>query len=204
MSFDLKKISVIVLAAGDSQRMGIPKGLLDYHGKPFLSYQIESLFEIGFTDIIVVSGKDTALYQENIPELKKSTVIVNPQPERGLFSSIQSGLLRLKDKYQSGVFILPLDVPCPSKEVWNQLAVELSSSEANVSIPEFNGKRGHPVLLSDEFKQYLQTCSSDSRLDFEIRKQKELQKAKIISVNDKNITLNLNTLEEWEAFKVKE
>ena len=204
MSFDLKKIPVIVLAAGDSQRMGIPKGLLDYHGKPFLSYQIESLFEIGFTDIIVVSGKDTALYQENIPELKKSTVIVNPQPERGLFSSIQSGLLGLKDKYQSGVFILPLDVPCPSKEVWNQLAVELSSSEANVSIPEFNGKRGHPVLLSDEFKQYLQTCSSDSRLDFEIRKQKELQKAKIISVNDKNITLNLNTLEEWEAFKVKE
>ena len=204
MSFDLKKIPVIVLAAGDSQRMGIPKGLLDYHGKPFLSYQIESLFEIGFTDIIVVSGKDTALYQENIPELKKSTVIVNPQPERGLFSSIQSGLLRLKDKYQSGVFILPLDVPCPSKEVWNQLAAELSSSEANVSIPEFNGKRGHPVLLSDEFKQYLQTCSSDSRLDFEIRKQKELQKAKIISVNDKNITLNLNTLEEWEAFKVKE
>ena len=204
MSFDLKKIPVIVLAAGDSQRMGIPKGLLDYHGKPFLSYQIESLFEIGFTDIIVVSGKDTALYQENIPELKKSTVIVNPQPERGLFSSIQSGLLRLKDKYQSGVFILPLDVPCPSKEVWNQLAVELSSSEANVSIPEFNGKRGHPVLLSDEFRQHLQTCSSDSRLDFEIRKQKELQKAKIISVNDKNITLNLNTLEEWEAFKVKE
>ena len=175
---------------------------LDYYGTPFFSYQIESLFEIGFTDIIVVLGKDATLYQENIPELIESIVIVNPQPERGPFSSIQTGLLGLKDKYQSGVFILPLDVPCPSKEVWEQLAVELSSSEANVTIPEFNGKRGHPVLLSDDFKQHLQTCSSDSRLDFEIRSQKELQKAKIISVNDKNITLNLNTLEEWEAFKV--
>ncbi len=203
MTIDFRTLPIIILAAGDSQRMGIPKGLLDYHGKPFLSYQIESLFEIGFTDIIVVSGKDTTLYQENIPELKKTTIIVNPQPEKGPFSSIQSGLSGLGDKHQSGVFILPIDVPCPSKEVWDQLAGELSSSNANVSIPEFNGKRGHPVLLSDEFKKYLQTCSSDSRLDFEIRKQKELQKAKIISVNDKNITLNLNTLEEWEAFKVK-
>jgi len=204
MNYELKDIPVIILAAGESQRMGVLKGLLDYHGKPFLSYQIESLFEIGFTDIIVVLGKDTTIYQENIPQLKKSTVIVNPQPDRGSFSSLQSGLFGLNDKYNSGVFILPIDVPCPSKEVWDQLAVELSSSKANVSIPEFNGKRGHPVLLSDEFRQHLQTCSSDSRLDFEIRKQKELQKAKIISVNDKNITLNLNTLEEWEAFKVKE
>ncbi len=204
MTVDFRTLPIIILAAGDSQRMGIPKGLLDYHGKPFFSYQIESLFKIGFTDIVIVSGKDTALYQENIPELKELTVIVNPRPERGPFSSIQCGLIGLKDKCRSGVFILPLDVPCPSKEVWNQLAAELSSSKANVTIPEFKGKRGHPVLLSDEFKQHLQTCSSDSRLDYEIRKQKELQKAKIISVNDKNITLNLNTLEEWEAFKVKE
>ncbi len=203
MTIDFRTLPIIILAAGDSQRMGIPKGLLDYHGKPFLSYQIERLFEIGFTDIIVVLGKDSPIYQEKIPQLKKSTFIVNPQPERGPFSSIQSGISGLRDTHQSGVFILPIDVPCPRKEVWDKLAVELSSSEANVTIPEFNGKRGHPVLLSDEFRQHLQTCSSDSRLDFEIRKQKELQKAKIISVNDKNITLNLNTLEEWEAFKVK-
>lgn len=204
MTVDFRTLPIIILAAGDSQRMGIPKGLLDYHGKPFLSYQIESLFEIGFTDIIVVLGKDSTIYQENIPKLKKSTVIVNPQPDRGSFSSLQSGLFGLNDKYRSGIFILPIDVPCPSKEVWEQLAEGLSSSDVNVAIPEFNNKRGHPVLLSDEFRKHLQTCSSDSRLDFEIRKQKELQRAKIISVNDKNITLNLNTLEEWEAFKVKE
>ena len=204
MTIDFRTLPIIILAAGDSQRMGIPKGLLDYHGKPFLSYQIESLFEIGFTDIIVVLGKDTTIYRENIPELKKSTIVVNPQPDRGSFSSLQSGLFGLNDKYRSGIFILPIDVPCPSEEVWYKLAGELSSSKANVSIPEFKGKRGHPVLISDEFRQHLQTCSSDSRLDFEIRKQKELQKAKIISVNDKNITLNLNTLEEWETFKVKE
>ncbi len=204
MTIDFRTLPIIILAAGDSQRMGIPKGLLDYHGKPFLSYQIESLFEIGFTDIIVVLGKDTTIYRENIPELKKSTIVVNPQPDRGSFSSLQSGLFGLNDKYCSGIFILPIDVPCPSEEVWYKLAGELSSSKANVSIPEFKGKRGQPVLISDEFRQHLQTCSSDSRLDFEIRKQKELQKAKIISVNDKNITLNLNTLEEWETFKVKE
>ena len=202
MSFNIKSLPVIILAAGESQRMGELKGLLDYKGKPFLSFQIEQIEKIGFWEIIVVLGKDFKVYQDKIPELKDIIITVNPHPDKGQFSSIQYGLLALSKVSHAGVFILPVDVPCPNRSVWEQLAKGLSSFDVNVSIPEFKGKKGHPVLLSDEFKQHLLKCSPDSRLDFEINKQKDKQKAKIISVKDKNITRNLNTPEEWEEFKV--
>jgi len=204
MNSDFKSLPVIILAAGDSKRMGTPKGLLDFYGKPFLSCQIECMLEIGFIEIIVVLGKDKELYKENIPELNKCKVILNPEPERGQFSSINCGLREVSELHRSGLFILPLDVPCPNKEVWKQLAFNLKLFETSVLIPQFQGKKGHPVLISEEFKNYLLSCDSSTRLDYEIRKKTEQGKAKIISVNDNNITLNINTTEEWEAFKVKQ
>ena len=202
MSINVKSLPVIILAAGESQRMGRPKGLLDFKGKPFLSHQITCLKEIGFWEIIVVLGEDHELYQKQIEELEKTIIIINPNPEKGQFSSIQYGLLALSKKLQSGVYILPIDVPCPRRSVWEQLAKNMNAINVSVCIPEFEGKKGHPVLLSEEFKQYLLTCRTDSRLDFEIDKQKDMKKAKIISVKDKNITRNLNTPEDWEEFKV--
>ncbi len=202
MNYDLKDFPVIILAAGDSTRTGIPKGLLDYNGTPFLSHQLLLLLDIGFKNLIVVLGKDAEQYKAEIRQLNHLTVCINTQPERGPFSSIQCGLQEIDAGEQNGPFILPADVPCPEKEVWVKLIEGLNSSETLVTIPEFNERRGHPVLISAEFKNYLLECESDSRLDFEINKQKELQKAKIISVNDKKITLNINTLEDWEAFKV--
>ncbi|MHA1953241.1 MAG: nucleotidyltransferase family protein [Candidatus Heimdallarchaeaceae archaeon] len=202
MQSEIKKIPVIILAAGDSQRMGEIKGLLEYNGKPFLAFQLEKLLEMGFWEIIVVLGKDYKIYQDKIPKLKDIIITVNPNPEKGQFSSIQYGLLEVSKVNLLGVFIHPVDVPCPEKEVWENLLKSLNSSNANVSIPAFQGKKGHPVIISEDFKEYLLTCKIDSRLDFEINKQKDMEKAKIISVKDKNITRNLNTPEEWEEFKV--
>ena len=200
----MKKIPVIILAAGDSKRMGEIKGLLDYKGKPFLAYQIECLLAIGLWKIVVVLGNDHRIYEEKIPEIDDLVISINPNPEKGQFSSIQCGLKKISKVSQSGAFILPIDVPCPEKAVWEMLVKGLISADANVSIPEYKGRKGHPVLLSEEFKKYLLTCETDSRLDFEIKKQQDLQKAKIISVKDIKITYNLNTPEEWEEFKVKQ
>ncbi len=201
MNVDFRSLPVIILAAGDSERMGEPKGLLNYQGKPFLVYQIEKLLKIGLSEIVVVLGKDYKLYLEKVPELKKVKYTVNLATERGQFSSIQCGMQKIQSKEINGVYIFPIDVPCPDVEVWEELANELRSSEIAVAIPEFQGKKGHPVLISTEFMHHLISCSSDSRLDFEIYEQIDLKKAKIISVNDKNITRNLNTPEAWKEYE---
>ncbi|MCK4896493.1 MAG: nucleotidyltransferase family protein [Candidatus Heimdallarchaeota archaeon] len=201
MKIDFKNLPVIILAAGDSKRMGEPKGLLNYRGRPFLVHQIERLLEIGLSEIIVVLGKDYKLYHEKVPEFNGVEFTVNPATERGQFSSIQCGMQKIKSSTASGVFIFPIDVPCSDEEVWVELANALSSSNIAVTIPEFQGKKGHPVLISREFMQHLISCGFDTRLDFEIYKQIDLKKAKIISVNDKNITRNLNTPEDWKEYE---
>ncbi|MHA1552729.1 MAG: nucleotidyltransferase family protein [Candidatus Heimdallarchaeaceae archaeon] len=201
MNIDYRNFPVIILAAGDSKRMGEPKGLLNYRGKPFLVHQIEQMSEIGLSEIIVVLGKDFKLYHEKVPELIDVEYTTNPSPEKGQFSSIQCGLKKIQSKEISGVFIFPIDVPCPDRKVWEELANEMSLSECAVTIPKFKGKKGHPVLISREFMQHLISSSSNSRLDFEIYEQIDLQKAKIIAVNDKNITRNLNTPEDWKEYE---
>ncbi len=201
MNIDYRTLPVIILAAGDSKRMGEPKGLLNYQGKPFLVHQIEQLSEIGLSEIIVVLGKDFKLYHDKFPELIEVEFTTNPSPEKGQFSSLQCGLQKIQSREVSGVFIFPIDVPCPDREVWEELVNELSLSDSAVTIPEYQGKKGHPVLISREFMQHLISCGSDSRLDFEIYKQIDLKKAKIISVNDKNITRNLNTPEDWKEYE---
>ena len=202
MKYDINRIPVVILAAGESKRMGIPKGLLNFEGKLFLTHQIEQLLNMGFRKIIAVFGKNEDIYREKIPELNRITVIVNPTPEKGQFSSIQCGLLSLSNVSQSACFILPLDVPCPDLDVWEKLTIELILTDAYAAIPEFQGKKGHPVLISEDFRQHLLHCDSGNRLDFEIHKIIDQNKAKIISVDDKKVTLNINTLEEWNKFKV--
>ncbi len=201
MNLDLRTLPVVILAGGDSKRMGEPKGLLNYRGKPFLIHQIERLLEIGLSEIIVVLGKDYKLYHEKVPKPNGVEFTTNPSPERGQFSSIQCGMQKIRSSVASGVYIFPIDVPCPDKEVWEKLSNSLDASDIAVTIPEFQGKKGHPVFISKKFMQHLISCKSDSRLDFEIYKQIDLKKAKIISVNDKNITRNLNTREVWKEYE---
>ena len=201
MTKNLNKIPVILLAAGDSKRMGTPKGLLEFKEEPFVLYQIEKLKSIGFNEIIIVLGRSMDEYFKAIPEIKNHNIVINPHPERGIFSSIQCGLETISEN-RTGVFILPIDVPCPLDNVWKKMLDTSYSSNVNVVVPSFEGKKGHPVLLLSDFKNHILTCSSDSRLDFEIRKQEKQQKVKIISVKDSTILLNLNTIEDWNAFKV--
>ncbi|MHA1197942.1 MAG: nucleotidyltransferase family protein [Candidatus Heimdallarchaeaceae archaeon] len=203
MKMDFGTKCVIILAAGESKRMGTPKGLLDYDGKPFLQNQIEKLQDIGLSNIVIVLGKDKEVYFEQVPLLKDFIVVTNPSPEKGIFSSIQCGLSAISKLNFEGIFILPVDVPCPSKEVWILLLVGMLEAEVIVTVPKFMEKKGHPVLISNQFAEYLLTCKTDSRLDYEIREQINKRKGKIISVKDSTILLNLNTIGEWETFKVR-
>jgi len=195
------KIPVVILAAGESKRMGTPKGLLDYKGKRFILSQVEKIQKMGLSKIIIVLGKSKEDYLQKAPEIKQYNIKTNPHPEKGIFSSIQIGLSGLSEDV-FGVFILPVDVPCPQERVWKAMLQNMKSSEVNVVVPSYEGKKGHPVLLSLGFIRYILACKSDSRLDHEIHKQEKQQRVKIISVKDSTILLNLNTIEDWESFKV--
>ncbi|UJG43442.1 MAG: nucleotidyltransferase family protein [Candidatus Heimdallarchaeum endolithica] len=190
--------SVVILAAGESKRMGKPKGLLVYKGTFFIQHQIKSLKEIGFENIVVVLGKDYSRYVELVPKLKNEIIVRNLQTEKGQFFSIQCGLKKVREFSDDGVFILPIDVSCPNKETWNKILENVDGVSA--VIPSYKGRRGHPVFLSPKLIEHILSCTSEHRLDYELKKLEKRNKVRIIDVNDRKVTLNLNTLEEWKKY----
>ena len=196
--------------------MGVPKGLLDYHGKEWIIEQIERFKGTGGERVIIVLGFDSVSYLNQLPWIADSlnqrityngvqvTTLLNPHPKNGPFSSLQRALASVHSSNTPGVFVLPVDVPAPMVEVWHKLVDHLNG-KVKVVIPEYKAEGGHPILLSSGLVNELRQISltdETARLDMQIRKLPAQQVTRI-STQDVQVTMNLNTPEEWDSFKKK-
>lgn len=138
-------ICAIILAAGDSSRMGKLKALLDLDGRTFLEIACEKARCAGIPDITVVLGK----HSESIKLGWKNTterVIVNPNPDYGQLSSLREALKHLPADAESA-FISLVDQPLVAVSTYRKIVDCWKERQESVIIPRFKGKRGHPVIL---------------------------------------------------------
>jgi molybdenum cofactor cytidylyltransferase len=189
---------VVILAAGRSSRMGQPKGLVRLPGgerndaRPWITHQLDALPAEPSRRVVLVLGADRDLYLRAVPDLaSRAVVVVNPDPDRGPFSSLQEGLAAATPG--APVFVLPVDVPAPSPPVWEALDAAVRDGAA-AAVPRFEGRGGHPVLLSPAFIAHLRARPPSSRLDEELRLLRDLCH---VSVTDRTVRLNLNAPEDW-------
>lgn len=146
--------AAILLAAGDSSRMGSPKALLDFGGKPLLERQFEVALAAGVEKIIVVLGKDAREIQRRV-NFAGCIVLVNEQPELGMIHSMRLGMAAL-DFATDAAFIWPVDCPLVRKDDLLALAEAYASGRGalmRIFIPTFGGRRGHPMLVDVGFRQ---------------------------------------------------
>jgi CTP:molybdopterin cytidylyltransferase MocA len=165
-------------------------------GRPWLEHQLDALRHQGLRSVVVVLGHHAERY---LPILEPRMVhhVTNPLPDRGPFSSLQAGLSALTPG--SAAWVLPLDVPCPSQEVWTALRQAFSSSSVDVAMPVYDGRGGHPVLLSGDLVASLQGLPVDgphSRLDRQIHALPHERIARV-EVKDPRVLDNLNTAEDF-------
>jgi len=153
---DISDISaaVIVLAAGDSSRMGRPKALLDWHGKPMIEHVLATARSGGCTRSLVVLGRDA----EGIlagADLGDAQVVLNPDPSLGQVSSIKLGMQH-QDFSTDCCVVWPVD--CPLVQAGDVRALiesyaRMRTSLMRIFIPVHAGKRGHPMLVDIGFRQ---------------------------------------------------
>lgn len=183
---------VILLAGGRSSRMGMPKGLIPVQGIPLLLWQWARLREVGVLDVILVLGFGAESYRPLFPQLDRAGIrfqlVRNHFPERGPFSSMLVGLSRCNGP----AFLLPVDVPCPTREVWHAIK-EVVKKERAV-IPFFGNHGGHPVWLSGDFVAELRAHPPTDRLD-EIIRGLPLKQKRRLDVADSRVVANWNTPE---------
>jgi len=199
---------LILLAGGKSKRMGSPKGLLDYHGSPWILEQIGRYKHLKKPMIYIGLGYDYKLYLDAIPWFNKALensysfdgvevkVIINHQPQLGPFSTLQT-ILNIIDT-KSTIIVQPIDVPLLNKE---DLAI-LIKEDNIIVIPTCNAKNGHPVKLKPEFWDTLLTknaSNNKSRLDTQI-KLCDTSSVSYVKVKDISIYQNINTINKWFNF----
>ena len=149
----------LILAAGQSSRMGRDKALLPWppqqsaplvsSEQTLLSAAISALKPLAGT-VIVVAGKNANSLAPVIG-INGAILVRNPDPDRGQFSSLQVGLRELLDRGSDAAIITPVDCPPLSAE---SLQLLLASFTRAVSrglwavAPENNGKHGHPLFVN--------------------------------------------------------
>ena len=162
-------ISAVVLAAGYSSRMGSFKPLLTVGGVPALERLIAGIKEAGIKNIAVVTGYRHELLQPVIRSMSgDGTVIVeayNAGFDSGMFSSIQTGVAKVREAFpdSEGCFLMPVDCPLIDSKVITSLgqAVTQCGDEAKDSfaVPVFEGKKGHPLYVPMVYAEEI--CSYD-------------------------------------------
>lgn len=187
--------SVVLLAGGASSRMGVPKGLVQVDGRPWIEHQLCAAERVASSRAVVVLGFEHARYVREVRNLAtRAVVTVNPAPERGPFTSLQCGLAHVAADVP--VFVLPVDVPAPGERTWASLYAALGSG-VDATLPVHEGHGGHPVLLSPAFVRVLLGLGGRTRLDFELQKRVVVR----VPVEDPRVLCNLNRPEDWRELE---
>jgi len=146
----MKDIWAIILAAGESKRMDSPKMLLPYKDKTIIETVIENIISSKVDKAMVVLGATGNKILERIKELPV-THCFNDNYKEGMLSSVKCGFSSLPDKYESAI-VFPGDYPGIGPDVINMLIESFRKTKKKIIIPLFGGKRGHPVLISYEYR----------------------------------------------------
>jgi CTP:molybdopterin cytidylyltransferase MocA len=136
----------IILAAGESRRMGRPKALLPFRGGTFLT-EIAGVLAQRCSTVIAVFGHDAARFIEMARPLGVRAV-ENPDYQLGMLTSLQAGLRAVPGECEAVLFTL-VDHPAISLATVDLLL----QSKAPIAIPRFDGKRGHPVMIRSAIRE---------------------------------------------------
>ena len=139
-------LAAVILSGGASSRMGSPKALLPYQGRPFLEHLLEITTrpEIGVRRVVL--GADAESIAKAIP-LKASEIIINSEWEKGQLSSIQAAVRKMPAGTE-GIVLLLIDHPLISSALVGELIDGFYKSKKPIVLPVYEGRRGHPVIFT--------------------------------------------------------
>ena len=193
------KTSAIILAAGESTRMGTPKPLLDWFGAPLVQRQIEATLKAGVDDILVVIGHRAYEVSEAVRG-DGVRCVINPHYSQGKSTTVKAGLAALPEDTET-IVVLAVDQPRPAWLIRRVLDAH-EAYGAEISCPRFEGRGGHPLIFSAALVVELDRISEDTQgLRQVVRAHAD--QVNWVDVDSPLARLDINTQEEYEAAKAK-
>jgi molybdenum cofactor cytidylyltransferase len=155
-----RRTGAIVLAAGQSSRMGHPKMLLPWAGTTVIQHIVKQLVNVGIYDNVVVAGDEKATIADRLEKFPVR-LVSNYQGE--MFQSIRSGLFALEHTCDAAFIVLG-DQPMLKRSVLTQMLEAYAQNRGALIVPSYNEQRGHPILIDRAFWPMLLDMSDDATL----------------------------------------
>jgi molybdenum cofactor cytidylyltransferase len=194
-------IAAIILAAGASERMGYPKALLPYRGRPFLTGILEACQAAGMEHNVVVLG----YYEDKIRstiDLSDAIVATNTELDAGPIGSIRAGIRALAGKPVEAAVIWPVDRPHVGVATVSALVDVFRESHGVIVVPTHDGRRGHPVLFGKAVFEELLAAPNDEGARAVVHK--EPARVVEIPVDDMAVLEDFNTPEDYKGLLRRE
>ena len=188
-------ISAILLAAGQSKRMGSENKLTKkIQGIPLIKHSVKNILDSSIDELIIVVGHQKEIIGKLIDKNEKIKFVFNKNFENGMASSIKIGMDNLSEKTEA-FFICLGDMPLVNQDVYNQLITSINNKE--IIVPTYKGQQGNPVLFSKSIKEKIFTLQGD----IGAKKILKTNESKILNVeiNDQGITKDFNTQENFDS-----
>ena len=188
-------VSALLLAAGQSRRMGAFKPLLPFGPATVIQSCLANLKAGGVDDVTVVAGYRADDLKAALAELDYVHFVINPDLSSEMGASIERGVASLSATTQA-VLIALTDQPAIPGVVIRQI-VDAWRAGAKLVIPEFNGRGGHPVLVSLDYREELLRLDPEQGLKgfFDAHKDQVVR----LRVNSSYIARDLDTWDDYRA-----
>lgn len=196
-------LCAVILAAGESTRMGTDKALLAWPPgssaaarETFLSAAIKALAEVSEM-VIVVAGKNEATIAP-VVYANGGFLVRNPEPERGQFSSLQVGLQEVLNHGRDAAMVTLVDRQPVGAATLEKLRAAFESGLSTgkwAVVPEFGGKHGHPILVAREMIEvFLKAKPTATAREIEHQHQDRIH---YLPVDDPSVCTNVDTPQDY-------
>jgi molybdenum cofactor cytidylyltransferase len=188
----MARVAAIVLAAGESRRMGFPKPLLRIDGTTFIEQTLSRILKSA-PEVIVVLGAHADRVRAAIPSDPRIKIVLNRKFLRGQLSSLRAGLLAIDeiDKAVDGAMVHLADHPMVKAETFAAVIDRYDNGGAQIVIARHAGRRGHPVLFDRSiFKELI---AADDSAGARTVVAADPDRVAYVEVDDPGVVLDLDT-----------
>ena len=192
-------ITAIILAAGQSSRMGEFKPLLNLGGRPVVVRVVETCRQAGIDEVIVVAGYRRDLVMP-VVEAAGARSVINERYQEGMFSSVVAGISAMETGPQ-GFIVFPADIPLVRAATVRRLVSRFRESKHRVLIPSFRGRKGHPPLISAELADEVAAFTGENGLKGALVSLGG--EIVVVEVPDRNILFDIDDPADYMELKIR-
>ena len=190
-------ICAIILAAGDSARMGRTKALLQIADQTFIELINQNVVKAGIKNIYVVLGRDEQKIVSRVNFEGNVHLLQNPDPDRGQLSSLQLCIPNLPEESRGFIMAL-VDHPLVLESTYQAICKCAEKDSDKIIIPSYQGRKGHPVYFGRKYYDQLTAAPLSEGARSVVRKN--LENVVILPVTDIGILKDIDLPEDYNHY----